>query len=468
MLKKILLRSLLGILLIVTSIVLLFVVANWQDQSLRPEVQASLNWQPPKNIDDDNGYLILLGMNAKDGVDPLDLGKRILESELARYDREKNLMLDDATIDNVHPESQTFRKLDGEICDYTRTPNCVQFYLSRTVEQEQEILQSRKAILANFVMIQASRDYQEIVPPFIAANIPSFGALLHAMELERMKAIRLIEQGKTDQGFSELMKLAAYSQRWMENNSSLISHLLATVTVQRDLRIVDELLQRYPELIHEQAHIQAWLGRFSEKKMSIGRALDLETSVNLRTMHSIRLESVAAQSSVWQKFLIDLFNRPNASLNLTYDWHQMWSALAERSGRGYLIHREEVQGKQDALLGFGVSNFYLLDPITKILLGVSTPSYETYIEKHFDTFAQINLLAMKMALIEKKIASSAIPQFVQDHTKQYANPYDGKAIGWDAEKHQLFIEIRQESDQLYQKVKILRLDVPRFTSAVGT
>ena len=55
MLKRIILRSLLGIIFVVTSIVLIFVVANWQDQALRPEVQASLDWKAPQHIEDDNG-----------------------------------------------------------------------------------------------------------------------------------------------------------------------------------------------------------------------------------------------------------------------------------------------------------------------------------------------------------------------------------------------------------------------------
>lgn len=468
MLKKILLRSVLGIVLIVLSIVLLFVVANWQDQSLRPEVQASLNWQPPKNMEDDNGYLILLGMNAKDGVDPLALGKRKLELELMRYESHPNASEYDPNSAVKHPDEQPFKKQEDEVCAYATTINCVEFYVSRSVKKEQEIIQARRVLSQHLNSILDSKDFIEVAPPFIAASIPPYPSLVHAMEIERMRAIRLIVDGQTEQGFAVLMKIAKFSQKWLENSTFLISHMLAIAMVQRDLRIADELLQRFPELASQHGQVQAWLGDFSEKKMNISRALNYEGKISLRMMHDLRLESAGANKSWWESFLFNLFNRPNSSSNLAYDWQQIWSTLADQSGRDYLTQKQAIQKKQDALLGVGIANLYLRDPITKILLSVSTPGYDNYIEKHFDTFAQINLLAMKMALIEKKIPSSAIPQFVQDHAKQYANPYDGKAIGWDAEKHQLFIEVRQESNQHYQKAKILRLDVPRFASAVGT
>jgi hypothetical protein len=385
-----------------------------------------------------------------------------------RYESHPNASEYDPNSAVTHPDEQPFKKQEDEVCAYATTINCVEFYVSWTVKKEQEIIQARRVLSQHFISILDSKDFIEIAPPFIAASIPPYPSLVHAMEIERMRAIRLILDGQTEQGFAVLMKVAKFSQKWLENSTFLISHMLATAMVQRDLRIADELLQRFPELSSNHRQIQAWLGDFSEKKMNMNRALNYEGKISLRMMHDLRLESAGANKSWWESFLFNLFNRPNTSLNLAYDWQQIWSTLADQSGRDYLAQKQEIQKKQDALLGVGIANLYLRDPITKILLSVSTPGYDNYIEKHFDTFAQINLLAMKMALIEKKIPSSAIPQFVQDHAKQYANPYDGKAIGWDVEKHQLFIEVRQESNQLYQKAKILRLDVPRFTPAVGT
>ncbi len=460
MLKRIILRSLLGIIFVVTSIVLIFVVANWQDQALRPEVQASLDWKAPQHIEDDNGYLILLGINAKNGFDPLSVGKRKLELDLIRYERQPNSS-------EYESEEESFKKSDDEVCEYAKTVNCVDFYISRSLEREQEIIESRRVLSEHLNLILTSKDFTEIAPPFIAASIPPYSALVHAMEIERMRAIRLIANGQSEQGMAALMKIAAFSQRWLENSTFLISHMIALSAVQRDLRIIDELLQRFPILNNQYAAIKTWVEGFSEKKMSISRALNFESRISLRIMHDLRLESGDPQNSWLQGFLFNLLNRPNAGLNLAYDWQQIWSALANQSGRDYLLKKNEVKAKQEALLGFGFSNIYLRDPVTKVLLDVSTPGYEAYIEKHIDTFAQIHLFATKMELLVGKVPLSAIPQAVQDLAKRYPNPYDGKPVGWDAKKNQLFIQLFQESNQRYQKSKDLRLDVSS-SSAVET
>lgn len=452
MLKKIILRSLLGIIFLVTGIVLLFVIANWQDQPLRPEVQASLDWKPPQQIEDDNGYLILLGMNAKNGFDPLSVGKRKLELDLIRYERQPNSS-------EYAPEEEAFKKSDDEVCDYAKTVNCVDFYISRSLEREQEIIASRRVLSEHLNLILTSKDFTEIAPPFIAASIPPFSTLVHAMEIERMRAIRLIANGQSEQGMAALMKIAVFSQRWLENSTFLISHMIALSAVQRDLRIIDELLQRFPKLNNQYASIKTWVDGFSEKKMSIRRALNFESSISLRIMHDLRLESGDSQNSWWQGIMFNLLNRPNASLNLAYDWQQVWSALADQSDRNYLMKKNEIKAKQEELLGFGISHIYLRDPITKVLLGISTPGYEAYVEKHIDTFAQIHLFATKMELLVGKVQLSAIPQAVQDLAKRYPNPYDGKPVGWDAKKNQLFIQLFQESNQRYQKSRDFRLDV---------
>lgn len=82
MLKKILVRGLLTGVAFILLVPMLFLVANWRDENLRPEVQETMVWHAPKSISDDNAYLLLLGLNAKESVDPLVLGKRKLAQQI--------------------------------------------------------------------------------------------------------------------------------------------------------------------------------------------------------------------------------------------------------------------------------------------------------------------------------------------------------------------------------------------------
>ena len=55
---------------------LTFVIINWGDEDLKPEVAQILSWQAPTNALDDNGYLVLLGIEAPLEMDASIIGKR--------------------------------------------------------------------------------------------------------------------------------------------------------------------------------------------------------------------------------------------------------------------------------------------------------------------------------------------------------------------------------------------------------
>jgi len=458
MFKKILLRTLLFLFILIVGGLLTFLIANWRDQDLRPEVKSALSWQAPKVLDKENAYLLVLGLNAKEGIDPVALGARKLNAELARYEKNRYLTVDFAESVN-DPDELTFVKPKSQVCEYAETANCVAFYLARSAEQEQEILKSQHILLANFDRLTPSKTYQEIAPPHIAASIPSYASVMHAAELERMRAIRSIANGKVAQGLEQLLLLASFSQRWLENSTSLVSHMVALASVQRDLRICDELLQRFPDLQSEIDPMQDWMNQFSMQRMHIAKAFAFERQVGMNIMQSTLALPEEVQDAKLQQRLIKWFNRPNAAMNMSYDWYNVRLNLLEKSSQEYFASRTEVEKKQKELLGIGTDSFYLRDPFTKNLLSVSAPDYEVYIEKHYDTFAQIHLLALNLDLLKQGIPRNEIPAYIQKHAAQYSNPFDGKALGWDAEHQQLFVELRQASNQVYQKSTMMRLNV---------
>ena len=460
MLKKIFIRSLSVLLSLVFLIIALFVIANWGDQDLRHEVEAELHWQAPKEIVDSNGFVLLQGMTAKEGVDPVVLGRRKLAAELQRFEEHRHKMSYDPIEPVLDSDEVRFQRGQAETCAYTESANCVAFYLSREVKDEQAILHARKSLLANFDRLKASATYLEIMPPHIGASIPQFSPLMHAAELQRMRAIRLIADGNPTLGLTELLQVADFSQRWLANSSSLVSHMIALASLQRDLRILDELLVRFPELLKEQAQIQTWLSRFSLQKMSMDKAFKTERQVSLQVMHAALGASTnrAPDPALsWaQRLLTKLISRPNAALNLTYDWNLLLETLAQQTGTAYIEMKVAMPNKRKALLGLGFANVYLRDPVAKILLGVSSPGFETYIERHADVFAQANLLAVKLDLLTQKIAEENIPQFIQSQAAQYAAKYGVQAVKWDADKHLISVALRQNSNQGYQKEKVIR------------
>lgn len=463
MFKKIFWRGLITLFLLGLAVVILFIAANLRDQDLRPEVQAKLQWTAPKSIDEDNGFLILLGMNPSATVDPLMLGKHRLAAEIQRYQKDRFISNQDAQLEFNATEDAGFEQKKSDLCDYATTPDCVEFYLLRPLQQEQEILSSQKVLLQQFDRLLTSKDYVEIIPPHITAKLPTYGVLMHVAELKRMQALRSLADGKTEQGLSDLLEVLSFSQRWLAGSSNLISHMVALANLQRDLRILDEALQRFPALLPQVGKIQESLNRFSEDKMYLDRALKFESQVGLQLMQSMVSTQTESQANWLQGLIVKLLHRPNAALNLTYDWHALWDKLAQRGSRQYVQVQAALGEQQRTLLGMGVGMIYLRDPIIKILLTLSTPGFETYFQRNIDTFAYVKLFSLKLEILKQGIATADVAQFVQTHAAQYANPYDGKAMGWDLAKRQLFTDVRQSSNRVYQKSTHLSLSLPSMT-----
>lgn len=454
-------RTLLALFLLVLTLAVIVIVANWNDQALRPEVEAALNWQAPDKIDENNGYLMVLGFNAKEGVDPVQLGKRKLQAEIERY--KVNIRRAEPEFPNavVDKDEHAFTRPKEETCNYAETENCVHFYLARRSEDEQEIVKKQERLLDHLSRLIASPNYVEITPPHLSASIPSFSAVMHAAELERMRAIRLIADGKSDEGSARLFKLFNFSQNWLAHSESMVSYMIALAMVQRDLRIADELMCAYPEKFADIAQMQNWLGRFSVERMGIQRALAFESRYSLRIMSEVRDATLQGEKDVWERRFASLFMQRNATLNLSYDWHAVMTKLLQEPG----IHLDQkylrAQEQRSALLGFGIDPIYLKNPIAKILMSVSEPAYPSYIERQYDTFAQIHLLSLKLAMMKQQISTQAAAEFVQAQAARFPNPYDGSALGWDAQKQELFVTLRQPSNQLYRKAKEFRLSVPK-------
>lgn len=453
-------RTLLAIFLLALTLVVIVIATNWNDQPLRPEVEAALNWQAPAKIDEENGYLMVLGFNAKEGVDPVQLGKRKLQTEIERYKvniRRAEPEFSNATMDK---DELAFTRPKEETCNYTETENCVRFYLARRSEDEQEILKKQERLLTHLSRLIASPNYVEITPPHLSASIPSFSAVMHAAELERMRAIRMIAEGKSDEGSARLFKLVSFSQNWLAQSESMVSYMIALAMVQRDLRIMDELMRAYPEKFSDVAQMQAWLGRFSMGSMGIQRALEFESRYSLRIMSEIQDVTLQDEKNLWERRFASLLLQRNATLNLSHDWHAVMIKLLQEPSIPLNQKYQRAQEQQSALLGFGIDPIYLRNPIAKILIQVSESAYQSYIERQYDTFAQIQLLALRLEIAKQQIPMQMVAGFVQEQTGRFSNPYDGSALGWDVQKQELFVTLRQPANQLYRKVKEFRLSVP--------
>ncbi|MBC3874543.1 hypothetical protein [Undibacterium flavidum] len=459
MLRKILLRSVLGLVVLIVSLVLLFLIANWRDDTLRPEVREAMQWQAPKIIEDDNAYLLLLGLNARDTVDPLILGKRKLIQQIQDY--EKNGVIAPEYSERVaDPDEIEILKPKLEVCDHTNTPDCVAFYLARSIEKEREIINSHKTLLKNFERLKVSSNFREIHPPTISASSPNYAPYMYAAELARMQAIRLIANGKPSEGINDLLQIAVLTQNILEHADTLILHTIALANLQKDLRILEEVLRRFPELNSDRKNIAKYLKELSQDPVGIAKVFKFERQYGLQIWMKIYESQSENELDRWEDKILSYFQLPNATLNTLYDWKSLWINGLKEPRVSYSQTKLRIEEQRKTLLGFGIENIYLRNPVSKILLFLHDEGYGVHFERHDDVIAQAHILAIKLEILERGISKSEIPQFVKNHPAQQAIQLDGRPILWDAEKQQLLFELRQPFKQGFQNEKIYRVQLP--------
>lgn len=457
MLKKILLWTLLAPLSFVISIFLIFVAANFGDQELRPEVNQALNWQAAAGWQESNAYVVLNGLDAQSGHDSYALGLERINTELKRYQQANRDDGRAASGAMLTENDARLEELASERCQYNKEKNCLEFYLSRDLRIEESILDRNRDLIARFALMKNSAHYIEITPPRIDSNLPPYSSIVHAFELERMKAIRKVAAGDVQVGLGDYLSNASFAQRLYAQSTSLVSASVYMAVMERDVRVLGELLEKYPTLLRHAVDIDLYLANMKGRELSLASAFAHERALHLQVVKAM-FEQKASENFLAEKFALAV-TRKKASLNFAYDWMSLHMDLAKQAAHSYSDLYQEVERKREAMLGLGYANVYLRDPVVKILMNVGRDSYLPYIERVHDLEGAVQLQRLSLAIRMNSLARTEIPAFIEKTASEYPNPYTNTAMQWDTTNGALIFEAKQESNSRYQKSKVIQLFV---------
>lgn len=394
--------------LICGLLLLTLIIVNWGDEELKPEVVQALAWKPPTNAFADNGYLILLGIEAPIEMDAAQLGKKALEAQLSRF----------AAVQKTHIESPAPEQNPAEVddyidwkdnrCKYSAQPNCVDFYLQQGADKLIFVLLAQERLAARFQAIKQSKSYVEVMPPLVTAEFPKYSILMQASEMERIQAILDISEGKLEQGVARFAENASFSRRLLRESTSLVSHMVALAMVQRDTRILSELMVKYPKIATQYAaQLVPVLAPISAPEYNLKKAFVNEKSMILTIInHSNNLLENEAFTSELRRLPASfdkLAYQPNATLNMLYDWAQYRIKLAEVSAADLDSAKQDLKRNQQTLLGLGIHPYYIKNPMGKILVSVAEPDYYNYIERQHDLDGYIYMVNFQLIAILNKL-----------------------------------------------------------------
>ena len=435
-----------------------FVAINWNDEELRSEVAQALAWQPPVNAFEDNGYLTLLGIEAPTEMDAATVGKKALNAELARFaDMQKTHKENLAQAPNPAEVDEYIDWKDNR-CNYVMQANCVDFYLQQGAAKLDIVLLSQKRLTAHYNAIRQAKSYVEVMPPMITSQIPKYQLLTSASELERIRAIIDMADNRMDIGLQGYVNNAMFSRKLLRESNSLISHMIAISMMQRDIRLLSELMTKYPSIATKYSdQLMPMLETVSTPEYNLVKSFKNERDMSLQVMGNLKYataKDVSNSSSLIKNNLISISTlgfQPNATTNLFYDWGTSRLELAQAKASQLDEVKEKSRTKHKDLLGLGYGWFFIENPVGKILASIAEPDYANYIERQHDLDGYLKMVKMQLDVLADGAGKNKTSG-IKVH-----DPYTQKLMQYDVDTGVLTFEGRQPSSGNFNKSNIYQV-----------
>jgi hypothetical protein len=436
--------------LLVTIAVIFLVVINLGDQDIRPEVKEALVWHLPDHSLEDNGYLILKGIDAPLAQDAYQVGRKELLDELIRFEilqkKHSEPVVMKSKRKSPYPE---FKEL---YCDSTVQADCVDFYLKQSSENLTSLQMAQRILTERFKAIKQSKNYIEVVPPIVHGEIPAYQDLWRASELQRIQGILDIKENRQDLGMQRLLENALFSRKLLYKSKSLVSHLTALSMIQRDLRIISELCLHYPEFSTKYKNqLGTVLQSISDTEYSIAPAILNHQLASLQLIY--HLNFLIQKSRRYVDIKQTLFYQGNSTLNLIYDQSMLWIRLAEASPKEINKEKEKILQTLEEWYGFGIAPYYIRNPIGKIMNQVGEADFTGYIERHHDTEGHIRLVKLQLQFLSGEVSKDKIQQTLS----LYPDPYTLKPMQYDENEDILIFNGRYPANVNFGKSKIYKV-----------
>jgi hypothetical protein len=438
------------IFLVLLTLIVILVLINAFDEKLKPEAQAALDWQSPAKILDDNGYIILLGLDAPANEDAKQAGIKRYQEELARYQATQASHTEPLVSELNPPSDFVDEQWKVYRCDYKQQKSCVDFYRHFKAQELSEFYAAQQLLETRFNAIKQSKQYVEAMPPMLSAYMPSYSSLTSASELARMKAVRLIASGQVSEGIATYTENAMFSRYLMKNASNLVSRMVGVAMAQKDIRVLSELLVQYPAIAVDYAtQLAPVTTSITSPEFSFSKPFQSERNMMLQGMAQLPFE-ISKQANSFGKLMAKLFFQPNATVNLFYNWWQLTLDASLASPRKSVAH-SALEAQQRALLGWGYAPYYIKNPVAKILVSVAQPDYEKYVERQYDLEGYIQLVSLQLGMTKLHASHESTEVRVNALLNQHLNPYTGKPMQYDASQYQISFEGKQVSAVSYGK-----------------
>lgn len=449
------------------------IAANWRDDPLSEAAQQALRYTPPtEQALEDNGYLILLGLDAPargDAVaDAIALGRQRLAREIER--RRWVEAHGDAT-DGMPPTLPGKDNGDDVLPKRLRCPadatNCFGWYGDHRAEID-ALAQANQAQLQRLAAAARAGQFSNPAPFYLVNELPPFAQLVRAHELWLAQAALQWTSGQPQQAMDTARQAARLRSRLASHSNSLIASMIALAMQHRELRWLSDASAS----LEPKAPAVASRGieeLLSLPTGSLHHALEGEKQFTASITYALK----DAQGS-------GLFTAPWNSPHAT---HTRWQQLQDRvSAWAYLPHQtlnlsiqnlQQVQASSalpahrleaafsDILRQWNEDNpcvtIRLRNAIGVCMAAIAMPIYQAYAQRMADMDGYRRLVLLQHRATVQRITLADMPAWLAEAPPELRNPYTLQPMQWDAATGSLVFEGREKQTQNPDQSPVYRI-----------
>lgn len=404
------------------AVVAFALIANAFDEDLDPEVLAVLEARPAPVASSRNGYFYLVGIGMS-GEDPHAAGRRYVAAVDAA--QQKRIAGEDVQ----WPRIERLKIAFSDLCAMDGAPCLEKVGADKAgahkLLDEHALLVERYRTLLEYPQYQETQRLSHYETP-----LPDYFGLGAAQRLFHIQAALRLGEGKALQVAYDLERALRLSRRMLAGSSTVLGKMLAAAHGRRAALFLSEALPAVARADRKAlARLADALAPLSPVERDLAPAFASELAMAASAMRGCDTTESA---------LTCYFFQPNATLNrLYFAAHKPFLELAQAPAHRFDALRTTPQ--ESRFPWWGV----LYNPWGKLMLAASSgrPPWD-YVARVNDLDALFRVVALQALIGERDLKAAEVPGFLAGSVKRYADPYSGKAMGWDARRGQLWFEPR--------------------------
>jgi hypothetical protein len=431
--------------------------ANRHDEPLRPEVAEALRFEAPApEAMRRNGYFIMLGLGAPAQDDAFAAGQRFFAVQMRQYEAYRNAGTFDPDTQERADAGQTIRWGD-ERCG-PDVGDCYAHYLQRA-DQIRALLAQHEAPMRRYLAALETPVYEEVIPPSIVVQLPSYPNVFAVSDLLVMRAALLMHDRQTSEALALLEKNAHMHQRLMSGAGGLVGLGIALNMDLRQQRLIAGILRARPALSGDELERLRALIEIP-RAATLERAFRGEGQMQLDIFDRIAREMARENAGLAQRaevFAMKFVFLPNETLNRLYLGLRETHRLARVTP-----DRVDAQAAQAIKTYRAVSELdspiWLRNHEGRMTLNLTGPdSWLTWIKRFHDIEGHRRLVLLQIAALRDHVPFDQMPAWLAQQPPGLRNPYTLQPMGWDAAAQSLVFEGRQKNNQNPEPKNIYRV-----------